>query len=230
MDSEERDLEEIRKEISKLRQQAETNFYKEMRWLWVKIILVLLSISLASVFIGILLGHFLPVFPHMENPSRDEQITSDLFIATITINGVITGFVPIISFFFNSEVKEDYREIEQELEQQRKVNRDKKQELIGTEKTLYFMILHNLRSGVLKYTQLFIMVSVLLQFILVGLYLFTVTNTMVILYQIVDIPILMIIILGILPIINLALNKPALRFVEVIVKPAETVTRIEPEE
>jgi hypothetical protein len=104
-----------------------------------------------------------------------------------------------------------------------------KQELIKAKKNLYFMLYHNLRSGLLKYTQLFIVISVVTQVLLVEIYQLTDIEPIVYAYPTIVTPILIIFVLGIIPIINFALHKPALRFVQVVVRPAETETRIEPE-
>lgn len=162
--------------------------------------------------------------------SRTYQIASDVFTATITFSGLLTGFVPIISFFFNGEIKEEQRQSEERLEAKITASEGEKQNLLKLKKNLSNMVYHNMRSGVLKYTELFIVVSAVSQFFLIEYYLFTDVETMMFLYEMFTVPILLILVIGILPIIRLALHMPALRFVQVTVKPAETEIRIEPEE
>jgi len=222
-DNENKELGKLRKEISELRERTYADIYREMIKYWIMGILLIigggflgfLAIGIASRFIT------LPEFA--VDLSKIGEIASDIFTVTIAVGGVAIGFVPLCSFFFLREIREHQNELEQDLEKQKKKSKGEKRKLIETINTHWFVIWNNLRSGILRYTRTFLLVSIFLQLILMEFYVVTTLQEMAPVYIIVDFIVLMIIITGLFPLINVALYQPALRPAKIIVVEKEFV-------
>ena len=93
--------------------------------------------------------------------------------------------------------------------------------MIDSVYNLYYTYWHNVRSGILKYIRTLITISLFSLFILIWLY--VVVNSAV--FMTIDIFLLITILLGVLPIINLALYEPPLKLVRYIV-PERIVEKI----
>lgn len=228
-EAENKELGKLKKEISELRERAYENIYREMIKYWV----IGISITMGSILLGFfIIGIFsrFITFPQLDvDLSKFGEIAPDIFTVTIAVSGVITGFVPLCSFFFLQESREHQKELEQDYEQQKKTSKGEKLKLIETIDYIWFVIWHNLRSGILKYTRTFVLFSIFLQLMLMEFYVITTVQEITPLYIIADFIVLMLIITGLFPLINVALYRPALRPVDVMVV-ERVVTRFVPED
>lgn len=230
IDEENKEIETLEKEISDLLEQTKTNIHRQMLKIWAIGVLVVLG----GFFLAALVGWGFSHFVALPTPSPDtflskiEEITPALFTATATINGLIIGFVPLCSFFFLRGVSETEHEFRQEWEERRKESKGEKQELIDKHYKLLSIVGNNLRSGVLTYTRTYIVTSIFLQIYLVFLFVTLSVNQATSLYILIDAFFMTIIFVGMVPIINIALYKPALRPIRYFIVAGE-VTRFEPE-
>jgi len=241
------ELKEIRKSNMELMELAGKNFHYYLLKQWVIISLLLP--------IGILFGALIFYFVKLPLPepialSKLEEISPVVFDATLTLNGLIIGFVPLISFFFVREVREHERDLLQDWkdeekqrvkegqsneekdkkskkEEQRK-SENEKLKLMNANYTLLLMVSHNLRSGVLRYARTYVAITILLQITLICAYINAVGYEITVLSLLADIIILYVIFGGLIPLISIALYQPALRFVRYFV--GREVIRIEPED
>lgn len=234
------ELKEIRKSNMELMELAGKNFHYYLLKQWVIISLLLP--------IGILLVALIFYFVKLPLPepialSKLEEISPVVFDATLTLNGLIIGFVPLISFFFVREMREHERDLLQDWkdEEKKRVKKDKKSKkeekrkseneklkLMNANYTLLLMVSHNLRSGVLRYARTYVAITILLQITLICAYINAVGYEITVLSLLADIIILYVIFGGLIPLISIALYQPALRFVRYFV--GREVIRIEPED
>ena len=229
-DEKSRETEELRKDIRDLQEEAKRDYYGEMISSWKRAVAILIVIPLLVILLLVLISYFFPLPKIPVDFTKQAKVASDIFVATITINGVLTGVVPIISFFFISEIKEHYHEIKEDLEKDRTEDSDEKQKLTRSKDTLLYVVTNNLRSGILKYAKTYITTSILFQVILIATYaVIAEYETMSGLYIFFDISVLNSLVFGIIPIIDIALFRPALRLVQYII-PKKIVTSIESED
>lgn len=234
------ELKEIRKSNMELMELAGKNFHYYLLKQWVIVSLLLP--------IGILLVALIFYFVKLPLPepialSKLEEISPVVFDATLTLNGLIIGFVPLISFFFVREMREHERDLLQDWkdEEKKRVKKDKKSKkeekrkseneklkLMNANYTLLLMVSHNLRSGVLRYARTYVAITILLQITLICAYINAVGYEITVLSLLADIIILYVIFGGLIPLISIALYQPALRFVRYFV--GREVIRIEPED
>lgn len=229
-DEKSREMEELRKDIQDLQEEAKRDYYGEMISIWKRAVAMLNGIPLLAFLLLVLISYFSPLPKIPVDFTKLAKVASDIFVATITINGVLTGVVPIISFFFISEIKEHYHEIKEDLEKDRTEDPDEKQRLTRSKDNLYYVVTNNLRSSILKYAKTYITSSILFEVFLILTYaLIAEYEIMSGLYIIFDIAVLSSLVFGIFPIIEIALFRPTLRLVQYII-PKKIVTRIESED
>ena len=224
---ENKELEKLRKDVVELQKSAERNWHWLLLKYWLIQILYLGFVPIGLLVIGII-AHFvtLPItLPSPIEPSRIEAIAIVVFNATVTINALFIGFVPLISFFFVREIREREHGLEQNWEKELKEIKGEKLKLTNAYYNLFLMTMHNIRSGVLRYTRTYVTISVFLQFILIFFYILTIGYEIAGLCIMIIVSILYIIVAGLLPLVGLALYEPALKFVRYIV--GEEVIRIE---
>ena len=217
-----KEIEEMRKKIPELEESAFTNYH----WILLKIWLKMIALIGFGLFLGVLVIIFVP-FPPVTplEPYKIEEMARVLLAPSITMNGLFITFVPIISFFFIEEVKEHQKIIlELWTEQEKKFQREDDLEVVNRFYGLDHILRHNIRSGVLRYTRTYLIISLFSLFFVLQLY----TILSPALFILVDTTLLLVIFTGIFPIISTALYKPALRLVRYVI-PEKIVTRIEPE-
>ena len=222
-DEKAKEIEEMRKKIPELEESA----FKNYHWVLLKIWLKMIAMIGFGLFLGILAITFIP-FPPVTpiEPSKIEEMARVLLAPSITMNGLFITFVPIISFFYIEEIKEQQKTIlDLWTEQEKKLEREDDLEVVNRFYGLDHILRHNIRSGVLKYTKTYITISLFSLFFILQLYILLSPA----LFILVDTTLLLIIFTGIFPIISIALYKPALRLVKYVI-PDKIVTRIEPEE
>jgi len=210
-DEENEELGKLREEISEFQKLADKNYYQEMIKYWIFGMLIILGTAL----VVWIFSHFVTLPQSSIEPSKIEELAPVIFNATVTVNGVIIGFVPVCSFFFSREIRENQHEVIQEWEQKKKESEGERQNLINISYSFQFTAWHNLRSGVLKYTRTYVGTSIFLQVYLVILYAVMSADKMVPFYLFFNIVFLTIIFVGLFPLINVALYKPALRVVRI---------------
>jgi len=225
VDEDKKELQELNEELLK-EAIAEKNIFRIMVKYWGIETLVIVGLNLLALFLTwALAAANLITIPHLNiDPSKVEKIASDIFTASITVNGLFIGFVPLISFFFIGEVKESQNEIEQSLKEKReKSSDDETKKLIGKASDLYYVIFFNLRSGILKYLQAYVGVSILSEFFLIYFYISTGFSGISSLFMFIDINLLLIIIAGLMPLIAVALHRPTFQLVRYLVVEKEII-------
>lgn len=217
------EIEEMKKKLPELEESA----FKNYHWVLLRIWLIMIALIGFVLLLGLLMDifvHFPPVTPL--DPSEIEEMARVLLAPSITMNGLFITFVPIISFFFIEEVKEHQKIIlELWTEQEKRFERGEDLEVVNRFYGLEHILGHNIRSGVLRYTRTYLIISLFSLFFILQLYILL-SPALFILF---DTTLLLIIFTGIFPIISIALYKPALRLVKYVI-PEKIVTRIEPEE
>ena len=217
------EIEEMKKKLPELEESAFKNYHRVLLKIWLKMI-ALIGFGL---FLGLLVSIFVPFPPATPlDPSEIEEMARALLAPSITMNGLFITFVPIISFFFIEEVKEHQKVIlELWTEHEKKFEREEDLEVVNRFYGLEHILGHNMRSGVLRYTRTYLIISLFSLFFILQLYIILSPA----LFMLFDTTLLLIIFTGIFPIISIALYKPALRLVKYVI-PEKIVARIEPEE
>jgi len=165
---------ELRKGIQDLRKNVQTNFHRELLKKWAFLIGIGLSFIFGLLFFFSVLSFYnLIQFPSPGDTSKIFEITPTVFTATITVIGIIIGFVPLISFFFVEGLRRDRRDLIQNWEKDSRNLKNEELELTNQYYILLFTIDHNLESGVLRYTQTFTAVSITLLLCLISTYIST---------------------------------------------------------
>ena len=209
----------MKKEIPELEEIAFKNYHRALLKKW----LLLITLIPIGVILGIVVFHFISVHVSPLEPSKIEEIAKTLVAPSVTVNGLFIAFVPVISFFYIEEIKEKQKDVKEELQEEKK--RFKENEDLKTIDYVYGLastLWHNIRSGVLKYTRTYLSVSILSLFYLVIFYV-VLSPTIFILA---DVCLLVIILTGVFPIIDIALYKPALKLATYVI-PEKIVKEIE---
>lgn len=223
------EIEKLKKDIIEFGKDANANYHRLLLKKWV--------ITFAFVVIGFVVGgvilyftpvqNVLPNVPPIES-TRIEEISKVIFNATVTINGLIIGFVPLISFFFVKEIREHENILKQFRNEEQKEAKGKKLILIKTFYNLVLMTGQNMRSGVLRYTQTYVFVTIMLQVYLVMSYAGLVGLELSGLFLFIDLIFLSVVVTGLSPVISLALYQPSFKLVKYII-PQKEIWKIEPE-
>ena len=221
------EINKLKKDIIEFGKNANTNYHKLLLKKW--------AITFGFIIIGIVFGvvlfyftsvhNVLPNIPPIES-TKIEEISTVIFNATITINGLIIGFIPLISFFFVKEIREHENVLKQFRNKEQKEAKGKKLKLIKTFYNLVLMTGQNMRSGVLRYTQTYVFVTIMLQVYLVIAYAGLTGRELSGLFLIIDFIFLSVVVTGLNPIISLALNQPSFKLVKYII-PQKEVWNIE---
>ena len=213
IDKENEELRRLREGISELEKDVNINYYWEMLKVWLISIAIVSGIT-GLVFIVIFFARIPKPLPsEIIDPAKVEDISKVIFTATITVNGIVMGFVPLTSFFFAREIAEHQHGLLELWETENKESEGEKLNLIRYYYNLLLASMNNLRSGVLRYARTYIIISVFLLLFLMTSYVVWVIQELVPLFLLVDIIFLAITFQGILPVINIALYQPVLRFV-----------------
>jgi len=143
---ENKELEKLRKDIIELRENVEKNYHWELLKEWLILIGVWWGFSFVAVLLFSLIVNFASItLPEPIEPQKLLEIAPVVFTATITINGLIIGFVPLISFFFIREIRERERDLDQYWEEDKKEVKDEKLKLTNAYYNLLLMLGHNIQ-------------------------------------------------------------------------------------
>lgn len=221
-DEKKKEIEEMKKKIPELEEIA----FKNYHWVLLKAWLLFIILIPIGLILGIVVFHFIPVDISPLEPSKIEEIAKTLIAPSVTMNGLFIAFVPVISFFYIEEIKENQKDVKEGLQEEKK--RFKENEDLKTIDYFFdlaFTLWHNIRSGVLKYTRTYLSVSILSLFYLVIFY----VALSPIIFMLADACLLIIILTGVFPIINFALYKPTLKLRTYFI-PERIVKKIEYED
>jgi hypothetical protein len=142
------------------------------------------------------------------------------------MNGLFVAFVPVISFFYIAEIKEIQKRSEEDLlEDKKQFTEAEDLKVADSALNLVRAFWHNYRTGVLKYTRTFLIVSLVSLFSLLFLYMALDSG----LFITIDIFLLFSILCGIFPIVSTALDRPTLKLKTHVI-PARVEQTIEYEE
>ena len=218
-----REIKQIKSSVLELRKDADTNYH----WILLKRWILSIGVVIVGLILGLVVGHF--------GPSSQIQITNEvavrnmspvIFDATITVCGLMIGFVPVISIFFVGEIRKFYREVVEETAEIKKKSKGDELKLVNSYLNLSNMTVQNIISGILKYTRDFVAVSVFLFLFLILGYMYLIGHGLEGVSLFVDFIVLVIVITGIFPIVATALYQPTLKLVRYVI-PKEEIWKIE---
>ena len=229
-------IQEKTREIKELKKLVNTNYHHVLLKIWGKAIIILfLFVGVAFIMAYLAYLSYIPAPQITIEKSKIEDIAKTVFTATMTLNGLIIGFLPVVVFFYVKEIKEEQQFIEREkveeieecevLEDSK--NRGRYIQVFDWYYTLLSTFKQNLRSGVLNYLKTYLFVSLLLLFYLLLLYNYMILNNLAPLFMLIDVIFLMISLTGIFPIVYIALTAPTYRIVRYIV-PEKIIEAVEP--
>lgn len=186
-----------------LKKWASVNYHRKLLKQWLYSIV---GIATGGV-LGLVLSHILPFQGGpLLTASEIENLARAFVAPSITMNGLFITFVPVISFFYMAEIKEDERRNEEAFQEDMKEITEENLKALRSLLSLAHAFWHNFRAGILRYTRSYLIVSLLSLFALLILYIALSPAQFVF----ADILLLATILTGVFPIINVALNKPIL--------------------
>jgi len=230
------ELKKLQKEIPQLEENADKNYHHELLKIWAKTIgLVLIGLLIGAI-LAWLFHDYLPVPYIAVDSSKFEETAKTIFTSTVTLSGLIIGFLPVVSFFFVREIKEEQQSIKREWNKQVEEYRDREESenkennlnIINTYYVLLLMLYKNIRSGVLNYLKTYLLISLFLLFYLLMFFTEMILINLTVLFILIDTMFSVIILTGIVPIVWLALAEPTYRIVRYVV-PEKIIKVIEPE-
>jgi len=230
------ELKKLKMEIPPLEEIANKNYHHELLKMWGITIGVFLIALLVGLCLGLLILNYVSVPQITVDRSKIEDITKTVFTASVTVSGLILGFVPVVSFFFVRELKEGERfirqqrnkQIEKYENQKEDENREDNLNTINTYYGLHLMLYRNLRSGILNYLRTYLLISLFLLFYLLILFFPMILNDLALFFIFINTLFAVVILTGISPIVQIALAEPTYRIVTYII-PEKIIKRIEPE-
>jgi len=230
------ELKKLKMEIPLLEEIADKNYHHELLKMWGITIGFFLIALLVGLCLGLLSSNYVSVPQITVDRSKIEDITKTVFTASVTVSGLILGFVPVVSFFFVRELKEEQKfirqqrnkQIEKYENQKEDENREDNLNTINTYYGLHLMLYRNLRSGILNYLRTYLLISLFLLFCLLILFFPMILNDLALFFIFVNTLFAVVILTGISPIVQIALAEPTYRIVTYII-PEKIVKRIEPE-
>jgi len=219
---EDEEIEKLKKDIIEFGKNANTNYHRLLLKQW--------AITFGFVIIGIVVSvvasyftsvhNVLPNIPLIES-TKIEEISIVIFNATVTINGLIIGFVPLISFFFVKEIREHENTLKKYHDEETKEATGKKLKLIKTFYNLILMTGQNMRSGILRYTKTYVFVAIVLQVYLVIAYAILTGYELSGLFLFVDLMFLCVVVTGLSPVISVGLHQPTVKLVKHVITEKE---------
>lgn len=141
------------------------------------------------------------------------DLTKSLIAPSLTMNGLFVTLLPVIGFFFLTEVKDwekESRENTERLTQNIGKKEDSKKEVAKRAKYEHAFFT-NIRCGILSYMRSYVTIG--LGSLLFLLFAYVLLNSALFLLTVVLVPVILL--TGIFPIISIALNKPALTLVTI---------------
>jgi len=149
--------------------------------------------------------------------TRLETLGSDIFIAAITIMGLIIGFLPIIGFFYLGEIKEHRKEIESSLLADKAGKSDDIRQMVDHIDYLYDVIANHLENTVKKYMLINVIASAITIFVIIFSYVsFGITDTVDSLESFIIVSIYAVVpmVHGIFPLVGLAFYAPSYKVIQ----------------
>lgn len=216
-------IEDMKGTISELKKFA----FKNYHWFLLKKWLLIVGGLLIGLFVGLVVSYFVPTPSSAHFPqSKIDDIAKSVISPSITMNGLFVAFVPVISFFYIAEIKEIQKRSEEDLlEDKKQFTEAEDLKVVDSALNLVRAFWHNYRTGVLKYTRTYLIVSLVSLFSLLFLYVALDSG----LFITIDIFLLISILCGIFPIISTALDRPTLKLKTHVI-PARVEQTIEYEE
>jgi hypothetical protein len=221
-----KDIEEMKNRMPELKRLAFSNYY----WALLKQWLTAIGFIIAGVSLGVVLSFIAPPLPNLPlSSSNIQDIAKTIIAPSITTYGFFLTSVPVISFFYIQEIKEEQKQVMASLLEEKKRFTDEEDlKIVNSAYTYSDTFWYNLRIGVLKYVRTYLIVGVSALFSLTYLY-FLLSLVNAALFILIDISLMVIILTGIVPIVNVALSKPARKLVRYVIS-REIVERIELED
>jgi hypothetical protein len=208
-------LEILQKKNTELKKMAFRNYHHVLLKKWfIGLVVVVVSFSF-----GLILGSFISGKTVSLDTSSIDNLTKTIITPSMTMNGLFVTFIPVISFFFLSEIKEMEKESKTDSEKLSKKYGDQGIVKNEIEKRIKYehAFFHNFRTGILNYVRTYVTIGLVSLLFLLFSYVFLSS----ILFLILDIEVLAILLFGIYPIISVALYKPSLTLVTIPLKDGE---------
>jgi hypothetical protein len=163
------------------------------------------------------------------NSMDPSQVSSVVLAPTITIIGLIVGFMPVLSFFYITDLKENQRELRAKRIHFKRtlIRKDlaNKNNLELVEKYFEYRrtVISNKIVGILSFVSIFVISSLA---ILVGIILsYSVFNGEVSLM--IDIAMIFSVATGVMLILQMMRNKPLFRFRKYVIRPPKVIKKLE---
>ena len=224
-DKKKKDIEDMKKRIPKLKKLAFENYYRVLLKQW----LIPIGFVVIGSFIGLVVAPFVPLPSLSSTPSDIQNIAETVIAPSITMCGLFITFVPVISFFYIQELKEEQKEaIESLQEEKKRFSEEEDLRIVNSVYDLVHTFWYNLRIGILKYVRTYLIVAIFTLFFIAYLYIIL-SLVSAALFIVTDICLLVIILSGVFPIIKVALLKPARILVRHVIS-QEIVEKIEYED
>ena len=99
-----------------------------------------------------------------------QSLNSDIFVATITIIGIVLGIVPLLSFFYIGELKDIAEENRNAIKEEKLRKSKAIKDLLDSEERLHGILHSKLRKAVKKYTEYAVVASVISLLLILSVY------------------------------------------------------------
>jgi hypothetical protein len=208
-------LDILREKNCELKKAAFKNYHKVLLGKW----LMGLAFVAVGAVIGLVISNLIPASAIYSNASTLDNLTKTIVAPSLTMNGLFVTFIPVIGFFFLSEIKEMEKEAREDSDRLAKNVGKQEEAKIEIEKRVKYehAFFYNFKTGILNYIRSYVTIALAsLLFLLFAYALFSSA-----LFLIADILALVVLLVGIYPIISVALNKPALTLVTIFLKDGE---------
>jgi hypothetical protein len=219
-DKKNKEIEEMKEETPRLKEIAFKNYYRLLLKEW----LMPIGVFVSGIILGLILYYFIvpkALFPF--NTLKAEEIARNILAPSVTMNGLFITFVPVISFFYIQEIKEQKEQIkEEQREKEREFERKEDLKVVNSSFNLAYVFWNNVKSGILKYLKIYLIISIISLFMLV--YVYVLVDSF--LFILVDTFLQFTVFTGIFPIINMALYRPSIKLVRYVI-PERIVENIE---
>jgi hypothetical protein len=213
----------LKKELPELKKAAFKNYHLFLLKIWLIPIGVIFAVLAICFVIG---GYFPSKTPPLLSPSDLEIVAQTSIAPSMTISGLFVTIMPVITFFFITEIKDSQREEEEKYENMKsKFKETEDLKVINDTDNLTNALYHNFRSGILRYLRTYLAGSLMSLFVMLCSYI-GFSRIQMALYIFVDIACLAIVFMGIFPIVIIALNLPTLKLKTYVI-PQQIVEQIE---
>lgn len=220
-------LEWLKNENAGLKKAAFDNYFHVLVKIWLKLLGFVCLGALITIPVGFILAGT-PITFNLINSALNTISINDsiktIIGPSIAINGLFITFMPVICFFFLSQLKEVEKESKSKTEEIKREIAYEEEEWAEVEVRVKYerAFFHNLRCGVLNYLQTFVTAGLFCLIFLIAAFVMLAPA----IFMVVDIILLLLLFTGVSPVVMVALNESKLRPVTIFLKagPKEIIT------